>query len=173
MMRLTQLIPTLAAIAVVVLALSPARAGDLPAPSGEPVLTITGAIGKTNQGDAAVFDMAMLEAMPMTRFETATIWTEGTHSFEGVALNDLLAAVGSHGGTISAKAINDYSITIPIADAAPGGPVVAYRMDGAAMSVRDKGPLWIVYPYDSDRKFQSEVIYSRSIWQLDRMVIAE
>jgi hypothetical protein len=34
------------------------------------------------------------------------------------------------------------------------------------MSVRDKGPLWLIYPYDSKAEYQSETIYSRSIWQL-------
>lgn len=37
------------------------------------------------------------------------------------------------------------------------------------MSVRDKGPLWVIYPYDSDPALQSEVTYARSIWQLVRI----
>ncbi|RYH00603.1 oxidoreductase, partial [Salipiger sp. IMCC34102] len=40
------------------------------------------------------------------------------------------------------------------------------------MQVRDKGPLWIVYPYDDTPEYRSEVIYSRSIWQLDRIEVA-
>ncbi|WP_252928140.1 hypothetical protein [Paracoccus sp. 08] len=44
---------------------------------------------------------------------------------------------------------------------------MAYLMDDREISVRDKGPLWIVYPYDADRQYQTEVIYSRSIWQLN------
>ena len=60
---------------------------------------------------------------------------------------------------------------MPLTDAVEGGPIVAYRMDGETMSVRDKGPLWIVYPYDSDADYRTEVIYSRSIWQLDRIEV--
>ena len=52
-------------------------------------------------------------------------------------------------------------------------PLVAYEMDGETMSRRQKGPLWIVYPFDSDADFRSEVIYSRSIWQLDRLEIVK
>jgi hypothetical protein len=44
-------------------------------------------------------------------------------------------------------------------------------MNGAEMSIRDKGPLWIVYPYDASDDFRSEVVYSRSIWQLDRIEV--
>ena len=50
--------------------------------------------------------------------------------------------------------------------------LLAFERNGKPMSVREKGPLWIVYPYDSDAKFQSEVYYSRSIWQLDRLAVA-
>ena len=50
-----------------------------------------------------------------------------------------------------------------------GGPIIAYMMNGEEMSVRNKGPLWLVYPYDLNHEYRSEVIYSRSIWQLDRI----
>ena len=41
------------------------------------------------------------------------------------------------------------------------------------MSIRDKGPLWVVYPYDSSADYRTEVIYSRSIWQLDRIEVVD
>ncbi len=46
-------------------------------------------------------------------------------------------------------------------------------MNGETMPVRRKGPLWIVYPYDSDEAYRSEAIYSRSIWQLDRIEVTD
>ena len=35
-----------------------------------------------------------------------------------------------------------------------------------AMPVRDKGPLFIIYPFDSSAELRSEPYYSRSAWQL-------
>ena len=70
---------------------------------------------------------------------------------------------------LRATAINNYAIEIPVSDAVNEGPIIAYLMDGKKMSVRDKGPLWIVYPYDANPDYRSEVVYSRSIWQLDRI----
>lgn len=146
-----------------------AQAQPLAAPQGEVVLTVTGAISQTNSGDGAVFDMEMLQALPAESFATSTIWTEGESEFTGVPLVALLDAVGAEGRVVRATAINDYAIEIPVADAVPGGPIVAYARDGAPMSLRDKGPLWVVYPYDANPDYQSETIYSRSIWQLDRL----
>lgn len=141
--------------------------------SGDVLLTISGDIGTTNAGDTAVFDLALLEALPQRRFTTTTIWTEGTHEFTGVSLNDLMAAVGAGGTNLKASAINDYSVDIPMSDAVAGGAMVAYRMDGKPMSVRDKGPLWVVYPFDDNPDYQSESVYSRSIWQLDRLQVTD
>ncbi|SFE00813.1 oxidoreductase [Roseivivax sediminis] len=150
-----------------------ALAQDLPAPDADPLLTVSGEIGCTNDGDSAVFDRAMLESMNPVTIETETIWTDGVQSFTGVPLGEILSAACAEGSAIQATAINDYAVEIPRADWEREGPVVAYLNNGEPMSVRDKGPLWIVYPYDSEPEFQSEVTYSRSIWQLDRIVVTE
>jgi len=153
---------------------SPAMAaGPLAEPTGEVLLTITGEIANTNAGeDVAEFDLAMLEALPATEYTTETIWTEGEHVFRGVTLGELINAVGAEGSSISAIAINDYAIDIPMSDATDGSALVAYRLDGETMSIREKGPLWIVYPYSSDPKYRAEIIYARSIWQLKELEIS-
>jgi hypothetical protein len=69
-------VKALAAVAFIVCAAA-AHANELPAPEGEVVLTVSGDLASTNDGDAAVFDMAMLEAIGTTEFETTTIWTDG------------------------------------------------------------------------------------------------
>jgi hypothetical protein len=137
-----------------------------------PLLTVSGAFD-TVEGDALALDRSALMELPITTFETSTIWTEGAHTFTGVSLADLAADLGIESGQFLATAINDYTVEIPFSDAVEGGPIIAYLMDGKEMSVRDKGPLWVIYPYDSDADYRSEVIYSRSIWQLDRLEIVQ
>ena len=144
-------------------------AQDAPTATPEVLLTIS---GKVDAPEAALtFDRAALMALPVTTIETSTIWTEGTHTFTGVSLADLMDQLGVEDGTLLATAINDYTVEIPVSDAVAGGPIIAYLMDDAEMPVRDKGPLWIIYPYDSSAAFRSEVVYSRSIWQLDRIEV--
>jgi hypothetical protein len=141
-------------------------------PAGENVvLQVTGAISSTNADGAANFDIEMLEALGATTFETSTIWTDGVQTFTGVELEKLLKAVVADGCVLKASAANDYAVEIPVADAVEGGPIVAFLRNGEPMSLRNKGPLWIVYPYDNSPDYQSETIYSRSIWQLDRIEV--
>lgn len=138
-----------------------------------PLLTVSGDIAHATDDAVLSLDLEALRALPETTFETSTIWTDGVHSFTGVSLADLMADLGVQDGMLIATAINDYSVEIPVSDAVEGGPIVAYLMDGEEMTVRDKGPLWVIYPYDSDADYRTEVIYSRSIWQLDRLEIVQ
>ena len=163
------------ALAIVAILLLPAaaKAGNLPSPAETPVLTVTGKITNTNQANAAVFDIAMLEAMPQVTIETKTIWTEGPQTFDGVYLADLLEITGAQGATLRATALNDYSAQWPISEITDRAPIVAFRQNGKLMSRRGKGPLWIVYPFDEDPSYRTETIFSRSIWQLDRLEVIE
>lgn len=164
-----QVVRGLLCVGSFIIAAAEAAADALPPPEGDVILTIIGRIDETNSGDAAVFDLAMLQAMDPIRIETTTIWTEGMQVFEGVPLTRLIAEVGATGSVIAASAWNDYTVEIPLSDVIPGGPILAYAQNGEPLSVRDKGPLWVVYPYDAKPEYQSETIYARSIWQVKRM----
>jgi hypothetical protein len=130
------------------------------------VLTVSGKIATHNQGKLAVFDMAMLEALPQRTFTTLTPWENQPVKFSGPLLRDLLAAVKADGKNIKATAINDYRINIPVEDSQLFDVIVATRMNDAPMPVRAKGPLFIVYPFDAKPELKSNKYYERSIWQL-------
>jgi hypothetical protein len=49
--------------------------------------------------------------------------------------------------------------------------ILALKINGEYMRVRDKGPLFIVYPYDSEPELNNQVFYSRSAWQVSKMSI--
>lgn len=148
--------------------------GGLDLPEDEPVLTISGAISKTNAEDgSAIFDRSMLEALGSVTITTTTPWTDGPQTFTGVPLGTIMEHVRAEGATVAARAINDYVVDIPAEDWGPGRAIVAYRHNGEEMSLREKGPLWVVYPFDSHTEMQSEVIYSRAIWQLESMVVKD
>jgi len=148
-------------------------AQDIPAPTDAAVLTVSGDISLSNVGNTLALDIEGLAALGTVSVETTTIWTEGVQTFEGVPLKTVVDLIGAEDGVLLASAINDYTIEVPVADAVEDGPIIAFRMNGQEMSVRDKGPLWIIYPYDSNADYRAEVIYSRSIWQLDRIEVVQ
>lgn len=142
-----------------------------PTPAGEVLLSVDGTISQTNVGAEAQFDLDALKALGATTFATSTTWTEGTPTFTGVSLKKLLDSVGATGTSVSAVALNNYAVEIPLDSLTDDAPIVAYEIDGETFSRRDKGPLWIVYPYDSSADYRNELIYGRSIWQLQRLTV--
>lgn len=140
-------------------------------PSGAVVLTVTGRIGQTNAGGVASFDMAMLEQLPQRSFVTATPWYATAHKFTGPLLRDVLGACGASGSTLRAIALNDYSVDLPFDDAQRHDVLLARLLDDKPMAVRDRGPLFIIYPFDSDAQLRTTVYYSRSAWQLKALEV--
>jgi len=149
----------------------PGQAQGLAAPAGRVILTISGNITHRNTADSAQFDLAMLEALGTRSFSTTTPWYNGPVTFEGVPMARLLREVGARGTTLTAQALNDYSTDVPMADFEKYAVLLAVKRDGSYMPVRDKGPLFIVYPYDSDPALKHQQFYSRSAWQVARMII--
>ncbi|BAO80034.1 uncharacterized protein conserved in bacteria [Serpentinimonas raichei] len=155
------------------LAVFSAQVQALERPRDRVVLTISGQIGVSNQGGAAVFDMAMLEALPQHRFATRTPWEPGVVRFSGPLLRDVLALVQARGQRLHATALNDYRITLPLQDARDFDVIIATRMNEQPMPVRTRGPLFVIYPFDSDPQLQHARFYERSIWQLRSIEVIE
>ena len=111
----------------------------------------------------------MLDSLPQTTFSTTTIWTRGSVSFSGPSLMSVLDWVEAEPGRITASAANEYSITLSPDTVDQQFPILATRKNGQPFSLRDSGPIWLVYPYDSDEKYSNDLIYSQSVWQLIRL----
>lgn len=158
-------------LALSIATISGASAGSLAKPDGKPILVISGKIENTNKGSTAEFDRAMLEAIGLQTIETTTPWYDKRVRFEGVPLNKLMELVGAIGTKVTAVALNDYVTTIPLDDFKKFKVVLALKRDGEYMPVRDKGPLFIVYPYESDPQLQSQTYYTRSAWQVAKLII--
>ncbi|MEK8050207.1 molybdopterin-dependent oxidoreductase [Ideonella sp. DXS22W] len=139
----------------------------LDAPAGKVLLTVSGAVTVTNGPAGADFDLAMLDALPQHAFTTATPWFKTPRRFSGPLLRDVLAAAGAQGAkTLKAVALNNYKAEIPAEDARTFKMILATRLDDKPMSLREKGPLFIIYNFDESAELRQERYYSRSAWQL-------
>jgi hypothetical protein len=154
--------------------LLPSAALALEAPSGPVVLTVTGkSVSERNGGDAAVFDLEMLKQLSGRRASMETPWTNGVTTFEGPYVRAILEAAGASGKTLRVKALNDYSAEVPIEDATTIDSILAFKMNDAPMSIRDKGPLFMIYPFDLDPGLYNEKYFSRSVWQIKEIEVID
>lgn len=136
-------------------------------------LEITGNISKftDEENHRYIFTDQQLFAMPVQSITTSTSWTP-KEKFEGVALAELLTTVGAKGTTMTFYALNDYYIDIPITDVDKYRMILAYKMGGTLLKIRNFGPLFLIYPRDTGgNELNSPLYNSRFIWQINRIVI--
>lgn len=143
-------------------------AEPLPLPKGPVVLTVSGKIEQTNGNGVAVFDMEMLQALGRVAFSTRWELSDVAQHFEGFPLRALLERVGAYGKSLRASALNDYFAVVPTEDLR-FEPIVATKVDGRILTIRDKGPLWIVYPRDAHKVLQDARDDARWVWQLNKL----
>jgi hypothetical protein len=158
---------SIALLAAAVFSWAGASAETLPSPRGKSILEITGRISVVNTPEkTAIFDHEMLERIGVTKVQTSTPWTDGRPTFEGVLMRDLLKHVGATGDNVTVIALNDYKATLPVSDFEKYPVIIAHKMDGKLLKIRDKGPLWIIYPQDQFEELRDKSVNRKWVWQI-------
>ncbi len=145
----------------------------LEVPKGATILKVEGRLARTNQGTAAWLDLEALDALKQHKILTTTPWYDGERTFEGPLVRDLIKWLGAEGATVKAIALNDYMISIPVSDFRLHDVILATRIDGRALTVREKGPIFVMYPFDQTPSLRTEVHFQRCIWQLHRLIFED
>lgn len=147
-------------------------AGDaVPAPTGEVILTITGDISNTNQGDTLAFDMETLESLELVRYTVADPWQQMEVAYTGVLLADLLAVAGAGEGAtaVNVIALNDYAYEVPISETDEWPVLVATQSNGEYMTIENTGPTRIIFPYDTYDDISAA--RNMSVWNIGSMEV--
>ncbi len=150
-------------------------------PKGKTILTVLavedpeqqaqGTIERTTDGSSALFDLAQLEALGLVEIRTDSPWTDGITRFEGVRIKALVDYLGATGTRVHFLAHDDYEVEIPVTDLDAFGPILATRQDGEIMAVRDRGPIWVIYPWSDIPEIQNDENYGKAIWQVKQMTL--
>ena len=147
--------------------LARATAADLPYDPEETILTFV----DRNQV-VATMSLSEFDALPQREILTRTPWDEGEVVYSGPSLHDLLANLGVPATDLLAQALNNYSIIVPAEVIEEGVPILATRRSGRVMGPREKGPIFVVFPYSDDRYWKPSY-FDISIWQLTQLEVIE
>ncbi|MCW2248170.1 hypothetical protein M2352_003804 [Azospirillum fermentarium] len=145
------------------------------APSGPAPAQSAGIVVAQPGGAAArTLSSAEIEALPALRIRTATPWSEAS-DFDGPSLTEVLKLAGvlpaGSGGTVVLGAADDYTVRIALADIERLKPILAYRQNGQPLSLRTRGPYWLIFPFDDTPAIQNDLWYYRAIWQITRIAL--
>jgi hypothetical protein len=133
--------------------------------AAEDLLVVTNA---TDPAQAEVrFSEADLLALPQVTIRTRTEFTDGVVEFIGPLARDAVAFIETGAATtVHLVAANDYAIDIPLGDLADYEVILAMQANGERLTIRDKGPIWLMYPLDDHAELQDPMYNNRLIWQL-------
>ena len=150
--------------------------------TGPALLTLTGAISKSNRGalDPALdqmmykqklaFDKALtltfadLLALPATTIRPTLEYDGKPHTLSGPLLTDVLHLAGCTAGdtaTVLLRAIDGYAVAPTLADVRKYRFILATHIDGKPMALGSLGPLWAVYDADHIPEFASRPLKER------------
>jgi hypothetical protein len=135
--------------------------------AADPALTLVRGQGGS---ESLEFTLEELAELPQVTIVTENEFSDGEVSYRGPLIRDVLAHMGlDRADTIRLTAANDYYVDIPSSDFRRYNVILALEADGARLSRREKGPLWVMYPI-SDHSEQRDPVYkTRLIWQVVRI----
>ncbi|AHG20666.1 oxidoreductase [Chania multitudinisentens RB-25] len=136
-------------------------------------IRIEGKIKIINDDGFFVLSKENFDKMEKSIIKTTTSWTPKGHrvTFEGVKLKDILNKVGAYGKTLRISALNNYWVDIPITDVENYGIILANRMDGKPLTIRDFGPYFSIYPVDDIPNLNKPIYLSRFVWQINKISV--
>jgi hypothetical protein len=149
----------------------PLASAGTPSSAGAPtLLTITGAIERSNRGaldpvrDQMMFkqklafprayalDFETIAALPARTIRPTLEYDDKVHSLRGPLLADVLVLAGARASDASKvvlRAVDGYAAAVPMHQLRAWRFIVATHLDGQPMALGGLGPLWAVY--DADR----------------------
>lgn len=124
----------------------------------------------------AEYTIEDLDSLDQTSYATTNAFVDDETAFSGPLISAVLAdagAVPADDGTVAITAINDYAVEIPVTDLTSYDVIFATRVDGEEMSIREKGPIWVMYPISDFPELDDALYSSRLIWQVKNIKLLE
>lgn len=123
-------------------------------------------------GKSESFSFEELLAMPQSTVVTNNDYLDHATTFTGPSLREILERYDvSRDATLTMTALNDFASKIPASDAFDYDVILALLLDGEPMSIREKGPIWVIYPMDDNVELQDDVYNGRLVWQLKNITV--
>ena len=159
-----------------------AEAATPTARKGVGLLTVAGAIGRSNRGPldpaldqmmakhhieftkAWTFDAAALSRLPAVTIKPTLEYDARPHTLKGPTLEAVLQAAGVAPDAkvmLGLRAVDGYNVMVSLADARRYRMIVATRIDGHFMALGSLGPQWAVYDADRLPDFKDKPLKER------------
>ncbi|MEF1289037.1 hypothetical protein [Vibrio sp. M260118] len=162
---------TLATVIASILLLFSQSVLALSAPTGEPILWVSGNIAESNSDQGVEFDQAMIDQLQQVTVQTNNHVVEQTVEYKGPTISSILELVKSRGESVRIIAWDDYVVTVPVSDLDKYQVLLATHEAGKRLTIDDKGPFFVVFPFADHAELRNDFYYSLSVWQVREIVV--
>jgi len=138
-----------------------------PAKADPASLTFEGKLAKGR----TVLTFADLAAMPQAKMHAKQAIMSTAGDFEGPRLSAILHALGATGNRVKIMAIDDYNVEVGMDEITQYDPIIALRLDGKMLSIRDKGPYWLMWPYEEHPEINNDAGQAKAVWQVASIIV--
>ena len=153
-----------------------------PASSGPTLLTVSGAIDKSNRGaldpaldqmmakhgiqfaKAWTFDTAALHRLTAVTIRPTLEYDAKVHALRGPLLETVLQAAGVPASApvmLGLRAVDGYNVAVSLADVRGYRMIIATHIDGHPLALGGLGPQWALYEADKLQAFKDKPLKER------------
>ena len=123
--------------------------------------------GALAPGAPARVSVDELEQLEQAGYETFNPFVKATNRYAGVLLRTLVTSYGAPGvSRIVLTAIDDYQTEFTAEEWGAWDILLATRVDGERMGVKEQGPAKIVLPYDQQPELNQREYNRKWIWMI-------
>jgi hypothetical protein len=130
------------------------------------VLSLSGRLARPGPDGRVQLNMAALAALPQRTLRACTRWYVSARLFTRPLLRDVLARAGVTDRRLRMTALNDDRVEVPRQDCETCDLILARLVEGPPIWGREKGPWFVMDPYDHPPHRHTAVCCSRAAWQL-------
>lgn len=139
----------------------------IPEPAGNlDQVLIVQADPSTNCGvKELILSAKQLEELPQKTFKTMHTWAPIAQEFSGPLLADVLKLACPNVRDIYLRSLDQYSVMVNFPTVAKYEPIVALKINGQSLTIRERGPLWLMVNTDG-YKIPTRSLDNMLVWQL-------
>ena len=136
-----------------------------PAGNSDKVLIVNSDPSTSCGAKELIFSHKQLEELPQKTFTTKHTWSTEAQEFSGPLLSDVLKLVCPTTRDIYLRSLDQYSVMVNFSQIQKYEPILALKINGKTLTLREKGPLWVMINTDGF-KLPERGFDVMLVWQL-------
>lgn len=142
-------------------------------PKGDVILSVSGAIERSGDGNEVRLDLETLERLGMVQYAIVDPWLDSEVTYAGVLVSAILDAldVKSTAEGVVMTALDDYRVEIPVDSIREWPILLATRRDGQPLRISEGGPSRVIYPIHAFDRATHFELRANWIWNVESFEI--